>query len=328
MIMDLRLLRTFVTIAEQGTVSNAATRLRITQPALSRRMQDLQRELGLRLFDRVGRRLVLTSAGEQLLGECRSLLGYADALGERAQTLRDGDTGVLKVATSPVQIEAVISTFLHRYTERFPEVQLKLVEAVGPDILAMLERGEVNLGVVLHAVPEGDQRFSSHPVPPVELLAACRPSFPLRRGSHLDIRELAPHPLLLLDPGYLVRRTFDAACRLAKLSPNILTESRAPSNLLALAEAGHGVAVIPSLVLTHRYELRVARLRYDGKPLREPLSIVWDKRRIMPRYVRDFSQMLAAHMRDLLPIKQVGAGRRSGGVKRSRLASRRPLVAR
>ena len=75
MIMDLRLLRTFVTIAEQGTVSNAATRLRITQPALSRRMQDLQRELGLRLFDRVGRRLVLTSAGEQLLGECRSLLG-------------------------------------------------------------------------------------------------------------------------------------------------------------------------------------------------------------------------------------------------------------
>jgi len=63
---------------------------------------------------------------------------------------------------------------------------------------------------------------------------------------------------LLLDPGFLVRTTFDAACRLAKLAPNILIESRAPSNLLALAEAGHGVAVVPSVVLTHRYELRVA----------------------------------------------------------------------
>jgi DNA-binding transcriptional LysR family regulator len=208
--MELRLLRTFITIAEQGTVSNAATRLRITQPALSRQMQDLQRELGLRLFDRVGRRLVLTSAGEQLLSECRSLLGHADALGERVQLLRDGDTGVLKVATSPVQIEAVISTFLPRYIERFPKVQLKLVEAVGPDILAMLERGEINLGVVLLGVPEGDQRFSSHPVPPVEILAACHPSFPLRRGSQLNISELAPHPLLLLDPGYLVRKTFGA----------------------------------------------------------------------------------------------------------------------
>jgi DNA-binding transcriptional LysR family regulator len=145
-----------------------------------------------------------------------------------------------------------LSTFLHRYTERFPEVQLKLVEAVGPDILAMLERGEVHLGVVLHAIQEGDQRFSSHPVSPVELLAACHPSFPLRRGSHLNLSELATHPLLLLDQGFLVRKTFDAACRLAKLAPNILIESRAPSNLLALAEAGHGVAVIPSVVLTHR----------------------------------------------------------------------------
>jgi DNA-binding transcriptional LysR family regulator len=326
--MDLRLLRTFITIAEQGTVSNAATRLRITQPALSRRMQDLQRELGLRLFDHVGRRLVLTSAGEQMLSECRSLLGHADALGERAQLLRDGDTGILKVATSPLQIEAVISTFLHRYIERFPKVQLKLIEAVGPDILAMLERGEINVGVVPLGVPDGDQRFSSHPVPHVEILAACHPSFPLRRGSHLSISELAPHPLLLLDPGYLVRKTFDAACRLAKLTPNILTESRAPSNLLALAEAGHGVAVIPSLVLTHRYEVRVARVVHDGKPLREPISIVWDKRRIMPRYIRDFSQMLAAHMREVLPIKLEDAGRRSLGAKRSRLASRRPAPAR
>src|SRR5262245_49628969 len=326
--MDLRLLRTFVTIAEQGTVSNAAMRLRITQPALSRQLQDLQRNLGFRLFDRVGRRLVLTSAGEQLLGECRSLLGHADALGERAQLLRDGDTGVLKVAASPVQIEAVLSTFLHRYTERFPEVQLKLVEAVGPDILAMLERGEIHLGVLLDAILDGDQRFSSHPVPPVELLAACHPSFPVSRGSHLDINELAPHPLLLLDAGFLVRKTFDAACRLAKLAPNILIESRAPSNLLALAEAGHGVAVIPSVVLTHRYELRVARVVHDGKPLQEPLSIVWDKRRTMPRYIRDFSQMLAAHMRDLFPIKRVAAGRGARGAKRGGPAPRHPLLAR
>ena len=112
-----------------------------------------------------------------MLSECRSLLGHADALGERAQLLRDGDTGILKVATSPLQIEAVISTFLHRYIERFPKVQLKLIEAVGPDILAMLERGEINVGVVPLGVPDGDQQFSSHPVPPVGFWPlATRPS--------------------------------------------------------------------------------------------------------------------------------------------------------
>jgi DNA-binding transcriptional LysR family regulator len=305
--MDLKRLRTFVTVAEQGTVSKAALRLHVSQPSLSRQIGDLQQELGLRLFDRVGRRLVLTSEGEQLLGDCRNLLGYASSLSERAQLLRHGDTGVLKVAASPVQIEAVLSTFLHRYAERYPNVQMKLVEAVGPDILAMLERGEIHLGVLLQAVQADDRHFSIYPVPPVELLAACHPSFQLTPGSMIDISQLVSHPLLLLDSGFLVRKTFDAACRLARLKPNILIESRAPSNLLALAEARHGVAIIPSVVLTHRYTLRIVRITHERKALREPLGVVWDKRRVLPRYARDFSEMLAAHMRELFAIKQRSA---------------------
>jgi len=77
-------------------------------------------------------------------------------------------------------------------------------------------------------------------------------------------------------------------------------ESRAPSNLLALAEAGHGVAVIPSVVLTHRYKLRGARITHEGRALREPLSIMWDSRRVLPRYARDFCALLATHMRALV----------------------------
>jgi DNA-binding transcriptional LysR family regulator len=301
--MDLRRLRTFVTVAEEGSVSKAALRLHITQPALSRQIQDLQQELGLRLFDRVGRHLVVTSEGEQLLGDCRSLLGYASALSERAQLLRHGDSGVLKVAASPVQIEAVLSTFLHRYAQRYPKVQMKLVEAVGPDILVMLERGEVHLGILLQAVQPDERLFDSYPVPPVELLAACHPSLRLKRGNAIDVGELAAHPLLLLDAGFLVRKTFDAVCRLAGVKPNVLIESRAPSNLLALAEAGHGVAIIPSVVLTHRHALRVLRVTHERKPIREPLGVTWDKRRALPRYAREFSEMLAAHMRELVTIK-------------------------
>src|SRR5262245_9953131 len=130
--MDLRQVRTFVTVAEQGSVSRAALRLHITQPALSRQVHDLQQELGLKLFDRIGRGLVLTPEGEQLLVDCRALLNGADILRERAQTLLRGDSGVLKVAASPVQIEAVFSTFLQQYARRHPRVEVKLVEAVGP----------------------------------------------------------------------------------------------------------------------------------------------------------------------------------------------------
>src|SRR5689334_18969906 len=107
--MNLRHLRTFVAVAELGTVSKAALRLRIAQPALSRQIIDLEKELGLTLFDRVGRRLLLTGEGEQLLGSCRRLLGHANSLTDQAQELRRGDSGVLKVTASPQMIDNVFS---------------------------------------------------------------------------------------------------------------------------------------------------------------------------------------------------------------------------
>src|SRR5262245_65043257 len=83
--MDLRRLRTFVAVAELGTVSKAALHLRISQSALSRQIGDLEHELRVRLFDRVGRRIVLTAIGEELLGDCRSVLAQIASLGERAE---------------------------------------------------------------------------------------------------------------------------------------------------------------------------------------------------------------------------------------------------
>ena len=118
--MDLRRLRTFVAVAELGTVSKAALRLRITQPALSRQIMDLQQELRLKLFDRVGRGLVLTAEGEQFLGDCRGVLAHIDALGERVEVLRRGDRGVLKVAAPPHTIESVCRSFCLDMLKVFP----------------------------------------------------------------------------------------------------------------------------------------------------------------------------------------------------------------
>jgi LysR family nitrogen assimilation transcriptional regulator len=105
-------------VAELGTVSKAALHLHVSQSALSRQIADLEQELLVRLFDRVGRRLVVTAMGEELLGDCRGVLGQVGSLRERAELLRRGDHGVLKVAASPQMIESVLSTFLPRYAAR------------------------------------------------------------------------------------------------------------------------------------------------------------------------------------------------------------------
>src|SRR5262245_3615973 len=305
--MDLRHVRTFVTVAEQGTVSKASVRLGIAQPALSRQIHDLEDELRIRLFDRIRRRLVLTGEGEQLLGHCRGILGAFSSLTEQTELLRRPDAGVLKVAATPQSIDGVLSVFVARYAKRRPNVQVKLSEAIGTSLIGLLERGEVHIVVTtVGAIESSGHSFEPIWLPSLEFVAVCNPALRLADGDTMDVRDLGSRPLLLLDGSFAVRGAFDAACRIAEFRPNIAFESRTPHTLLALAEAGHGVAIVPSVMPTHRYDLQIVRLAYRGKPLREAYAIAWDKRRSLPPSADDFCQSLLSYVREVFPISRSG----------------------
>lgn len=303
--MDLRRIRTFVTVAEVGTVSKAATRLHVAQPALSRQIASLEDEFGVKLFDRVGRRLLLTSDGEEMLADCRGLLNHARALGERAQVLRRGDVGVLRVCASPHLIEGIFPELLHRFAERYPNVQVRLMDVIGPPSLAMLERGEVHLVQATVPAITGEQRFASHPIAPMQMLAACHPRMKLGKEGEVEIESLAPYHLLQATTEFWMRKTFDAACAMAGFTPNYVLECRSPHALLAMAEAGHGVAIIPSALRVHRYAVRRVRVVYRGKPVDVPLAMLWEKRRPLPPYANLFCEMVAQHVQQAFPVKRV-----------------------
>jgi DNA-binding transcriptional LysR family regulator len=318
--MDLRHLRTFVTVAETGTVSKASARLGVAQPALSRQIMDLEGELRIKLFDRIRRRLVLTGEGEQLLGHCRGILGAVGSLTEQSELLRRSDAGVLKVAATPQTIDGVLSVFLARYAKRRPNIQIKLTEAVGASLTSLLERGEVHVAIsTAGAIQASNHSLETIWLPPLEFVAGCNRALKLADDVTMDIRRLASYPVLLLDSSFAVRAAFDAACHVAEFKPNIAFESRTPHTLLALAEAGHGIAIVPSVMPTHRYDLQIFRLAYRRKPLREAYAIVWDKRRSLPPSADDFCQSLLTYVREVFPIsrpfenKTDAMGKRRGG---------------
>ena len=199
-------------------------------------------------------------------------------------------------------MECVFPEFLHLYARRFPNVQVRVVDVVGPDMLAMLERGEVHFAQSLARGIPADDRFEGYPLESIEMLAACPAGIQLGRNGEIDIAELARYPLLQINSEFIIRKLFDAACRLAGTTPNVVHESRAPQALLALAEAGHGIAIIPSALRTDHYRLRILRVLYQGKPLTEPLTILSDRRRPLPPYAKAFREMLAEHCRKVFPI--------------------------
>src|SRR5215510_15701020 len=157
--VNLRYLHTFVSIVDSGSIARASARLNVSQPAASRQILALEAELGVPLFDRIGRRLRLTSQGEDLLQQSRRLLMEADVLSARARALKGGQTGILRVGATPMVIENTLSGFLRHYQLRHPGIEVHFVEDGGLRLPSRLEQGEVHLALVVPYDRFGNRRL-------------------------------------------------------------------------------------------------------------------------------------------------------------------------
>src|SRR5262249_35170593 len=148
--MELRHLRYLVGVVDAGGVRSAARRLNLSQPTLTRQLHDLQTDLGVRLFGRAGRRLVLTHEGQEMLRLSRRLLGDVDALRDRARALGDG-ASPLRVGAPQQIMENLLPQVVARYRRRHPAVELTLAEEGTDRLVPLVEEGALHLAIgVLH----------------------------------------------------------------------------------------------------------------------------------------------------------------------------------
>ena len=292
--LDMRALRAFVAVADCLTFSAAAHALHITQPALSRRIHQLESALDLRLFDRNSRRVRLTGEGEALLDRTRRLLQDAQDMQERARALKGGNAGVLRVGSTPFAHEVLMAPFLAGYRKRFPGVDVQLIEqGGGARVLEGLRSGVLHVGVV----NEGEPDIATRPLFPWRIVAVVPRSHGLARRKAVDIRALASEPLLLLTPDFITRRLFDAACETLHLRPVARMQSATPHTLVAMAAAGYGVAVVPSAMPIAERRLKVLPVLAQGQSLGRRWAIGWDPLRHQPECAKRFIDGLAEFAR-------------------------------
>ena len=284
-------------MADAGSVSRAAQRLNITQPALSRQIQDLEREFACRLFDRIGRRIILTRDGQEILERKRRLLADAEALGERARALAGGEAGVLRIGAVPQFIEAVLPEVLTRYSLTYPGIDLELVADGGGLLLRRLQQGELHLAVGLWRTGG----LQNRPLFPARVLALMQRGHWLAGRNALAVTDLSGSALLLLKPDFQTREMFDEACQAAQFEPSVRLESRSSQPLVALAAAGHGVAIVPSGVRFDAARVAVAGLLDGSRPLGSWSHAVWDARRYLPTYARGFIEVVEDYTKLRIP---------------------------
>lgn len=277
--MDLRTLRYFATVAKKASFSRAAETLHVSQSALSRQIQLLENELRVRLFDRVGRRIVLTPAGEDLLGRTRTILDDVIALKSRADELAGGSRGMLRIGATPQTMESLLSSVLTRYMRRAPGVTPVLVEDGSAGLVTQVETGLLHVAIA--ALPH-NAALQAKRLFPLRALAVTPRHHRVANRPAVEVADLVEENLLLLRGGFMTRQLFDGACQVLNLRPHVVIESADPHCLLALAAGGHGIAIVPSTVRLVGVRGSVVPLHHTGQPLGLWMSAIWDPRRYLP----------------------------------------------
>jgi LysR family cyn operon transcriptional activator len=228
-------------------------------------------------------------------------LQEADSLRDRADALKGGLAGTLRVGASPQNIETVLAPFVARFRSKHPGIEVHFVEDGGARIGHRLAHGDVQIVLTTAA----NELFISRLLYPSYVLAVVAPSHPLGPRSSVDVSELADEPLLLLHRGFASRGWFDAACHNADVSPPIVLESGAPHTLMALAASGEGAAIVPSNVSIPRKGVRAISVTYRGTPIGRWALVAWDRRRFFPSFAQNFVNELIAHVRRDHPNREL-----------------------
>lgn len=278
--MEWRHLRSFLTVAEFANVSRAADASFISQPALSRQIKRLERDLGVRLFERVGRRLRLTNAGEVLFVRARLLLEEAEHTSTLIREAADRTVGVLRVAASPVTLRYVVVPALPIVQRSFPKVEVHLREVDYAEALALLLRGETH--IAFGPISQHSDEFYYEPIYTTRLYAVLSPSHRLASKEEIRADDLVTEQLLLVKAGRSAQIIYELAYQAVGFHPQPAFESHMVDTLLLLAEQGYGVALLTDLVPTTAYNVRALPLMHEGKQLEATLIVAWDRRRELP----------------------------------------------
>src|SRR5689334_12971015 len=245
--IELRHLRYFLAVAEESHFTRAAAKLHITQPTLSHQIRELEGQLNLPLFDRVGRRVRLTAAGEVLLPHAgrvvRELAEAQTALDE----LHGLKSGALKVGIVQTVNACVIPEIVGRFSVAHPGINVTCNEMAVADIEADLEAGRLDLGISF--LPAARKNLTGQKLFAEELVAVVAANHALANRRQLRIRDLARYPMALLAQKFCTRQLIDCAMTEAGVQADVKVEMNSVDRILSTVQRTELVTLLPTLAL-------------------------------------------------------------------------------
>ena len=254
--MDLKQLRTFQAVAELGSLSKAADRLRAAQPALSRHIKLLEHELRVELFVRNGRGMLLTSAGRMLLDRTTGLVRQIEQVRDDLQSASGQPSGRVILGLVPTVSAVFSGRFARRVVTEFPQISLRIVESYGGHLVDWLHRGDMDLAITYG--PAVDLHLQVQSIGREDIAVVGPPGSGLNRKKQVDLKWLVKQKLIVPSLSHGMRALVEKAVAREKLTLNPMIEADSYRAQISLMEEGLGYTLLPPSAI--RVELAARRL--------------------------------------------------------------------
>jgi DNA-binding transcriptional LysR family regulator len=290
--MDLRHLTYFVAVAEHLSFSKAAEELHVAQPAISQQIRALEKELGVQLFDRVGKRVSLTDGGRALLPHARQILAAVEAAEHEVRERTSLTRGTASLGAPPTVSTHLLPDQLTRFKRKYPGLEVALREAGTETLLHLIEVGQLDLAIV--AADRLPDVVESAPYLEEEYVLVVGAQHALTRAARKTVRlaDLSTEAFILFPEGYRLREVTLIACRRAGFEPKVALDGGAMQSALEFVAAGLGVALVPELALAGRQDIHAVNI--SDQTLHRSLGIVWRKGHYLSPAARALREFLTA----------------------------------
>ncbi|MFC3804371.1 LysR family transcriptional regulator [Cohnella sp. GCM10012308] len=287
--MDIRQLRYFAAIVEEGTVSGAAKRLHLSQPPLSQQLKAIEEELGVLLMERNGKRLEATEAGNRLYAYALQMIELLEAAKSEVTEVGSGLNGRLSIGVNTLSVSG-LSPALQMFQRQYPKITYKIHQGESSHLCRLVRGREVELAFIRLPLDLGDDLTVLHHGQEPFYVISSSDKHLFGEMRELSLADIVDLPLLLpstqgLGVHYLILKSFSEL----RLEPRILGECSDIGLLMSLVSAGSGVAIVPESLLGHYpgYPIVSRKLSGEFMPM-SPIGLVALRNHRLSKAARNF----------------------------------------
>lgn len=273
--MDVRQLRYFLAVANEGSFSKASEALHLTQPTLSKVIKQLEDELGVMLFDRSTRHSQLTDAGEVLRAQAGMILKSVEQVHGSLAELTSGTKGSLILGLPPVVGSSIFPPLISAFRKSHPQMEIHLVEEGSKQIERLVLEGRLDLGAIV--LPASGTDFELMPLAKHELKLVVQRSHPLAAEESVSLRQLRDQAFILFRRGFALYDLVRNACVQAGFEPYAAYESTQWDFMCEMVAAGEGITFMPAPICRKLDLKQVAVIPRLEPALYWDLAMAWRK---------------------------------------------------